>query len=154
MRIVSCSATETKSLGKAFSQVLIPGDIILLDGVLGVGKTTFIKGVFSRFSFKDREIVSPSFTIIREYRYKKMPLYHIDLYRIEASVELKDLGYQDYFYSPRGITFIEWGQRIERMVSRYLKVDISFLGSEKRVITVSSKGYPQNKLKPFKKVLR
>jgi len=149
MRLVSTSVRKTKFLGERLSNSLKKGDVVVLDGLLGVGKTTFIKGILKGFGFEDREIVSPSFTIISEYKHRRFLIYHIDLYRIDKKEELMNLGYEDYFYSPEGISLIEWGQKIEDILPKYVRVNLSFLGPSKRRITFGLKGYPKEKLKPF-----
>lgn len=146
---MSNSTGETKSLGKKFSRSLARGDVVLLEGSLGAGKTTFIKGILKGFGFNDKEIVSPSFTIIREYKYRLFPIYHIDLYRIDKKEELINLGYQEYFYTPQGLSLIEWGQRVEDILPQYLKVTLSFMGIDKRSIRITSKGYLKEKLRFF-----
>lgn len=149
MKIVTASPKETISLGRKFSSLLRKGDVVVLEGPLGAGKTTFIKGILSGLGIKKDMVISPSFTLIREYKAPKMMIYHIDLYRIENKKELINLGYQDYFYSPGGLSLIEWGQRIEGILPEYLKVRISFLGQNKRNIDMSTKGYLKKELIPL-----
>ena len=152
MRIVSYSPQETKFIGERFAYLLSIGDVVLLEGILGSGKTVFIKGILKRFGFPDKEVVSPSFTLIREYLLKDFPIYHIDLYRIKVKEELINLGYEDYFYQPKGITLIEWGDRIEEILVHYIKVKISFVKQDKRIIDISTKGYPKEKLERLIKI--
>jgi len=127
--------------------LLTEGDVITLEGPLGVGKTVFIKGVLKGFGFKEKSVISPSFTIIREYRKKGLRVYHIDLYRIERKEELLNLGYEDYFYSPQGISLIEWGGRVEDILPKYIKVRMSFKGFEERSIVITTRGYHRAKFK-------
>lgn len=87
---------------------LQPNDVLTLEGELGVGKTTFTKGLAKGLEIK-RTISSPTFTIVKEYR-GRLPLYHMDVYRLENSLE--DIGFDDYFYG-NGITVIEWAKFIE-----------------------------------------
>ena len=141
------SAKETYALGKIFSKSLIVGDVVVLRGPLGVGKTTFIKGILGGFGIKNRDILSPSFILIREYKKKGITINHIDLYRIKTKKELLSLGYNDYFYAPQAITLIEWGERIKHMLDKFIKVDIAFLNFNSRKIKLSLRGYPKNKLK-------
>jgi len=147
MKIKSKSATDTKRIGRSLSKCLNEGDVVLLAGPLGVGKTVFIKGALGGLGIKEDQVVSPSFTIIREYKKKTLNFYHLDLYRLRKAEELLGLGYQDYCYQPDGITFIEWGQRIREMLPKFIQIDISFLSESKRQINIKLKGYPKDKLK-------
>ena len=151
MRFITNSARETKTLAKKFSKSLAEGDVVIFEGPLGTGKTVFVKGILKGFGFREKDVISPSFTIIREHKKKDLRVYHIDLYRIEKKEELLNLGYEDYFYSPRGISLIEWGGRVEDILPKYIKVRISFKGFDKRSIVITTKGYPRTK---FKTLLR
>jgi len=146
MKIISNSDKETKVIGSKFSKILKTGDVVLLEGPLGAGKTVFIKGVLSGFGFKPNQIMSPSFTILKEYKKRNDYFYHIDLYRIDNPKELVDLGYQEYCYEPQGISFIEWGERIKNIMPQYIEVSISYLTLDSRNIEFKSKGYKKNKL--------
>ncbi|MCM8773394.1 MAG: tRNA (adenosine(37)-N6)-threonylcarbamoyltransferase complex ATPase subunit type 1 TsaE [Candidatus Omnitrophica bacterium] len=145
MVLFSDSVNKTKMIGKKFASLLNKGDVVLLGGELGVGKTVFIKGILEGFNFPSHEVISPSFTLIREYRIKNFPIYHIDLYRIRVKEELINLGYEDYFYSPQGITLIEWGDRVEDILNIYIKVELSFVNEMKRKISIVTKGYSHEK---------
>ncbi|MFS0752786.1 tRNA (adenosine(37)-N6)-threonylcarbamoyltransferase complex ATPase subunit type 1 TsaE [Oceanobacillus sp. 1P07AA] len=108
MKIQLHSPEETKTFGERLARLLHPGDVITLEGQLGAGKTTFTKGIASGLEVK-RYITSPTFTIVKEYR-GKMPLYHMDVYRLEDSLE--DIGFDEYFHS-NGISVVEWAGFIE-----------------------------------------
>ncbi|MCM8826428.1 MAG: tRNA (adenosine(37)-N6)-threonylcarbamoyltransferase complex ATPase subunit type 1 TsaE [Candidatus Omnitrophica bacterium] len=146
MVIFSESINKTKMIGKKFASLLTKGDVLLLEGELGVGKTVFIKGILEGFNFPPNEVISPSFTLIREYHLKDFPIYHIDLYRIRVKEELINLGYEDYFYNPQGITLIEWGDRVEDILNIYIKVELSFVNERKRRISIITKGYSYEKI--------
>jgi len=103
----SDSNEETMNIAEQIAQRLIPGNVITLEGNLGAGKTTFTKGIARGLGVK-RAVNSPTFTIIKEYM-GKMPLYHMDAYRLE---EEEDLGFDDFFQS-EGVTIIEWASRIQ-----------------------------------------
>lgn len=149
MKIISNSVKETKTLGKKFASILKTGDVVLLQGPLGVGKTVFIKGVLSSFGIEEDDVLSPSFTLIREYDGKEKHFFHIDLYRIEKAQELIGLGYQQYLYSPQGITFVEWGKRVADIIDSCLIVDIDFKTEQKRKVSFEQKGLKKDKLKTF-----
>ncbi len=91
--------------------MLQPGDVITLNGDLGAGKTCFAGGVARGLGINER-ITSPTFTLINEYD-GPLPLYHLDVYRLESPEELEDLGYEEYFYGS-GVTLIEWAEQVEQ----------------------------------------
>lgn len=90
------------------------GDIFLLEGELGVGKTVFAKG-FAKGLGIDEPVTSPTFTIIQEYRQGRIPLYHFDVYRIADVEEMYELGYESYFFGD-GVCLIEWASLIEEIL--------------------------------------
>lgn len=96
---------QTIAIAKKITEALEPGMTILLEGDLGAGKTTFTKGIGEGLGVK-RIIKSPSYTIIREYQDGRLPLYHIDLYRLDEH-EASELGLEEYF-DGNGITVVEW----------------------------------------------
>ncbi len=146
MKFITTSDRETKLLGQKLRKILCVGDVVIFEGGLGVGKTTFIKGVLRGFGFREKDIISPTFTIIKEYSKSDLKVYHIDLYRIERKKELINLDYQQFFYNPPGVTLIEWGERIEDILPEYIKVRIGFIEFKKRKIIITLKGYPKAKL--------
>lgn len=97
---------ETKQLAREIAALLEPQMTILLEGQLGAGKTTFTKGIAEKIGI-ERPIKSPTYTLIKEYLEGTIPLYHMDLYRMEEA-EDEDLGLDEYFYG-EGITIVEWG---------------------------------------------
>ena len=90
------------------------GDIFLLEGELGVGKTVFAKG-FAKGLCIDEPVTSPTFTIIQEYPQGRIPLYHFDVYRIADVEEMYELGYESYFFGD-GVCLIEWASLIEEIL--------------------------------------
>ncbi|UCD15551.1 MAG: tRNA (adenosine(37)-N6)-threonylcarbamoyltransferase complex ATPase subunit type 1 TsaE [Candidatus Omnitrophota bacterium] len=149
MIITTNSSEETILLGARFAKLIKGADVILLEGDLGGGKTTFVRGVLGGFGYKHRAL-SPSFTLVRRYKVKGLILYHIDLYRLSKGDDMFDLGIEDYIYKPGNCFLIEWGEKIETSLSRYLKLKFSFVKETSRKIAVSSKGYNRDKLKPLK----
>lgn len=99
---------DTNSFGRKLSELLQAGDIITMEGDLGAGKTTLTKAIGAGLGVK-RTINSPTFTIIKEYE-GRLPLYHMDVYRLENSDE--DIGFEEYF-SGEGVSIVEWAQFIE-----------------------------------------
>jgi len=131
---------ETEEVGKALGAHLGPGDIVFLIGELGSGKTCFTRGIACGLGIaKTVPIVSPTFTLINEYP-GKTPLFHFDLYRIEDSERIFDLGYQEYFYG-KGVAVIEWGEKVTHLFpDEYFLVLFSSAFDEKREIKIKGKG--------------
>lgn len=105
---ISRSADDTKEFAQKLATLLKPGDVIALEGDLGAGKTTFTKGLAEGLGIK-KNVNSPTFTIIKEYQ-GILPLYHMDVYRLEDTYE--DLGFDEYFDGD-GVTVVEWAHLIE-----------------------------------------
>lgn len=105
MKFQTTSATQTEAVGEQLAPLLQAGDVLLLEGDLGAGKTTFTRGLARTLGIS-RAIKSPTFTIIREYRDGRLPLFHMDLYRLEHS-SADDLGLEEYFEG-NGVCVIEW----------------------------------------------
>lgn len=110
----SYSAKETFELGKSLGESAIAGQVICLNGDLGVGKTVFTQG-FAKGLMIEESINSPTFTIVQEYHEGRMPFYHFDVYRIGDISEMDEIGYEDYFYG-EGVCFIEWACLIEEIL--------------------------------------
>ena len=111
----SNSADETFAFGKKLGEAAKPGDIICLDGNLGVGKTVFTQGFAAGLNIDDY-VNSPTFTIVKEYE-GRLPLYHFDVYRIGDPSEMEEIGYEDYFYGS-GVTIIEWPELIPDIIPK------------------------------------
>ncbi|EOH80859.1 tRNA (adenosine(37)-N6)-threonylcarbamoyltransferase complex ATPase subunit type 1 TsaE [Enterococcus malodoratus] len=106
--ITLINTAMTERLGKIIGSVAEPSDNLVLTGDLGAGKTTLTKGIALGLGI-DQMIKSPTYTIIREYQQGRLPLYHMDVYRIESGAD--DLGLDDYFEGD-GLSVIEWGQQL------------------------------------------
>lgn len=120
------SPQETEALGKAVGERLAAGDTVALIGELGSGKTCFTKGVAAGMGI-DRAIpiVSPTFTLINEYP-GNPPLYHFDLYRIDTTAQVIELGCEEYF-GGAGVAIIEWGEKAaEALPEEYVRVEFFF----------------------------
>ena len=119
----SNSENETKEFAKKFASKLNKGDVLVLSGDLGSGKTKFTEGFLSYFGLEN-EISSPTFTIVNEYQKNDINIYHFDVYRLEDSSEFYAIGGEEYF--EKGICIIEWGELIEDAVpKKYIKIDFS-----------------------------
>ena len=131
----SNSERETLEFASNFAKTLKEGDIILLDGDLGAGKTVFTKGIVSALSNGKLVAVSPTFVIVNVYD-TTPNVYHFDLYRIADVSELDAIGSEEYFYS-NGISIVEWPERAEGMFpSSAIKVFIEKIDNEKRLIRI------------------
>lgn len=109
MPYLAHTAEDTRNLGAALGRSALPGDVLWLHGELGAGKTEMTKGIAAGLACRDA-VSSPSFALIHEYLRGRLPLYHIDLYRLEGRAAL-DLGLEDYLEG-MGVTVIEWGKRL------------------------------------------
>lgn len=107
--LISNSEENTKMIGKRFAATLKKGDVVVLTGDLGSGKTKFTEGVLTYFGLEN-EISSPTFTIVNEYVNKDVNIYHFDVYRLEDEDEFYAIGGEEYFET--GICLIEWGEMI------------------------------------------
>ena len=113
MNLSTHNHEETLAFGERFGRLLQGGDIVLLFGELGAGKTTLTQGICRGLGIKEKYIRSPTFTLINEYQ-GNYPVYHIDLYRIEGDLEAWDIGIDEYL-SGNGISVIEWADRAPKI---------------------------------------
>lgn len=133
IKIISKSPGETKEIGKKLGRILKPGDVIGLIGNLGAGKTIMVKGIAEAFGIDEKNIISPSFTIIAEYE-TKPPLIHIDLYRIEREDEFYDLGIES-FIGNDNIIIIEWAEKAKaHLPENVIKIYIHYIDEKNREI--------------------
>jgi tRNA threonylcarbamoyladenosine biosynthesis protein TsaE len=139
-QLATASPAETHALGAALGALLAAGDVVLLSGELGAGKTAFVQGLARGFGVPaERRVASPSFTLVNEHT-GRAPLYHIDLYRIEDPSELEEIGMRDYF-AGRGVAVVEWAERLDRFVpADRLEITIMITGAESRSFSVRSVG--------------
>ena len=137
LNLVDLSATE--ALGVELGKLLQPGDCLVLTGKLGTGKTTLTKGIAKGLGIK-KIVKSPTYTIVREYHEGRLPLYHMDVYRLSEG-DGTELGLEEYFHS-EGVSIIEWGQILgEDLPLDYLEIKLfysSFI--EERKVELKSVG--------------
>ena len=135
LKIVSHSEKETKALASKIVRLLKGGDVILLEGDLGAGKTTFVGGALNELGYKDH-VVSPTFNILKCYFEVSPNVFHIDAYRLED--QNHDIGLEEYIESD-GITFIEWPIYIPELIpQKHLSISIKRINDNERDITISS----------------
>ncbi|MBT2625423.1 tRNA (adenosine(37)-N6)-threonylcarbamoyltransferase complex ATPase subunit type 1 TsaE [Bacillus sp. ISL-32] len=128
---------ETKAIAKLTASFSRPGDVLTLEGDLGAGKTTFTKG-FAEGLGISRVVNSPTFTIIKEYNDGSLPLYHMDVYRMED--ESEDLGLEEYFEG-QGVCLVEWAHLIQDQLPHdRLEIVLKRVGDEEREITFTPVG--------------
>lgn len=131
--MISHNETELIALGKQLGKLLEKQDVIILSGDLGAGKTTFTKGIAKGLGI-DQMIKSPTYTIVREYE-GRLPLYHLDVYRIGNDPDSIDLD--DFLYG-EGVTIIEWGELLdESLLGDYLLISISHHGDGRQLLIES-----------------
>ena len=109
---------ETYALGKSLGEAAKQGDVICLNGDLGVGKTVFTQGFADGLAITE-PVNSPTFTIVQEYHDGRLPLYHFDVYRIGDISEMDEVGYEDYFFG-EGVCLIEWSNLIEEILPDHM----------------------------------
>ncbi len=124
MEILFKNKKELEDFGFKLGKKAKEGDIIALTGDLGVGKTTLTKSIAKGLGI-DVHITSPTFSIIKEYTSGRLPLYHMDLYRVSDDSELFYLGFEDYIYS-KGVSVIEWADRAGNLPERTIYIDLSY----------------------------
>jgi len=132
-KFISNSKEETRRLGKLMAPLFLAGDVVLLKGDLGAGKTTLVGGVAEGLEVKE-DVLSPTFNIMKCYFKGKLPLYHIDAYRLEN--QNIELGLDEYIEG-NGVCFVEWPQFIKPLLpDEVLDITLLNLGGDKREITI------------------
>ena len=126
MEILAKSTTETKKLAVRVAGELKPGDVLVLYGNLGSGKTTFVQGLVEALGF-EAKVQSPTFIVVRHYLGGKNPsgiekINHVDLYRIQDESELANLGIQDMLTNSESVTIVEWPELVEKYLPKTAKV--------------------------------
>jgi tRNA threonylcarbamoyladenosine biosynthesis protein TsaE len=126
---------ETEAVGEALGKTVAPGTVIAFTGDLGAGKTAFTRGLARGLGISDR-VTSPTFTIVNEYEGGRLPLFHFDMYRLESSDELFDIGWEDYL-ARGGVCAVEWSEKVSDALTGALRVDIRRGEQDnERIITV------------------
>lgn len=123
MEYISHSTEETENIAYEFAKTLRGGEVITLDGDLGAGKTAFTRGLARGLGITD-SVSSPTFTIVNEYRNGETPLFHFDVYRLESSDEMYDIGWEDYI-SQGAVIVIEWAKNIADILEECIAIDIT-----------------------------
>ena len=135
--VVSHSLAQTQRLGARLGALLQPGDVLLLRGPLGSGKTSFTQGVAEGLGIA-RVVNSPTFVLAREYK-GRLPLYHMDFYRLNQPEEPANLGFDEYFYG-QGVAVVEWPERAVGMPDAALDVTFKYVSDTKRGVRMEPRG--------------
>lgn len=138
MEKISSSVEETLTFAKSFAEKIQRGDIIVLEGDLGAGKTHFVKGFASGIGSKSL-VTSPTFTIMNIYEGGRMPVYHFDMYRLSSKEEAEELGFEEYFDASilDGVSIVEWPSQVEGLIKPpYYKIQIEKLSENARKIFI------------------
>lgn len=144
-KVISKSESGTKALAAKITGFLYPGDVVLLTGDLGAGKTTFVGGALESLGYKEH-VISPTFNILKCYFDVKPNVFHIDAYRLED--QNIDIGLEE-FIEGEGVTFIEWPKFITPLIPpKHLEVSLKRIGDTEREITVTDpSGFYQDLIK-------
>lgn len=139
LQLRAATAEDTRSIGEAIEPLLVPGDALALTGELGAGKTTFAQGV-ARGMGVSGHVVSPTFTLIREYRTGRIPIVHADVYRLDRVQDVVDLGLEEV--AQDAVLLVEWGDAVEALLpSGHLVVELTVPGEgEERSVALWAEG--------------
>jgi len=132
--ITTHSESQTAAAGRDLAGRLSAGSVVLLSGDLGAGKTAFVRGLAAGLGISAGEVSSPTFTLMQEYRGGRLPLFHVDLYRLNDTREIEELGLDDT--TAEGVLAIEWAERLPRRPSNAIRVVLEHVGETERRVTV------------------
>jgi tRNA threonylcarbamoyladenosine biosynthesis protein TsaE len=131
--VTTTSEQETFALGKTLAETLQPGTFVLLHGDLGTGKTAFVRGMAAGLGANPDEVSSPTFVLIQHYQ-GRLPLTHVDLYRLDSAAAVDDLGLEEM--ASGGVVAIEWAERLPQRLEDSVTVKITDLGNDHRSVTI------------------
>lgn len=140
MRFVSTSPGQTQQLGQTLGHLLNNGCVVALIGSLGAGKTVFAQGLARGLGVgPDEYVSSPSFALVNQYR-GRVPIFHIDAYRLRHEAEMVALGFEEYF-EPDGVTVIEWADKVQGLLpDKHARVKLEITGPTSRAIELELMG--------------
>ncbi|MGH2543813.1 MAG: tRNA (adenosine(37)-N6)-threonylcarbamoyltransferase complex ATPase subunit type 1 TsaE [Ardenticatenaceae bacterium] len=147
----SYGPAQTRRFGARLGGLVQPGDVILLYGDLGAGKTHFAQGIAQGLGIEE-SVRSPTFTLINEYHEGRIPLYHVDLYRVDGDEDIATLGLEDYFDTD-GVVVVEWPEKGENwMPADALHIHLEHIDERRRAFTMdASQRHSEALLTAFKK---
>jgi len=138
LEIITGSPEETQDFGTRLGELARPGDIFLLVGKLGAGKTCLTQGIARGLGIREYA-ASPSFVVVREL-YGRLPLYHMDFYRLDNLEEIAELGLDDYFYG-KGVSVVEWAEKgLSLLPAEHLLVEMSYISDTGRRLKLKPAG--------------
>jgi tRNA threonylcarbamoyladenosine biosynthesis protein TsaE len=132
--VTTHSEAETAAAARALAARLSAGSVVLLYGDLGAGKTAFVRGLADGLGIPPSEVSSPTFTLMQEYRGGRVPLFHVDLYRLSDPREIDDLGLDEICAD--GVLTIEWADRLQNAPADAIRVTIEHVGEDERAVTI------------------
>jgi tRNA threonylcarbamoyladenosine biosynthesis protein TsaE len=130
------SEAETAAVGRDLARTLAAGAVVLLSGDLGAGKTAFVRGLAEGLGVDPADVSSPTFTLIQEYRGGRLPLFHADLYRLDETREIEELGLEEI--GEGGVLAIEWAEKLPRSILDAISVRIDQRDGDVRTLTVTN----------------
>jgi len=136
LEAVSHSEDQTRALAGKLAASFLPGDVIVLQGQLGSGKTVFVKGLAAELGLDEKSVSSPSYTFVNEYPGEK-PLYHLDLYRLKDPAELREIGWDEYL-GRNGLVVVEWGEKAKTFLpKKYYLIIFRIVSESEREINIT-----------------
>ena len=129
---------ETEALGEQLASCLAPGDILALYGELGAGKTCLVRGIARGLGIEEGSVASPSFTLINEYP-GRVPLVHLDGYRLDSAEAFEELGLEDYFEG-EGVLAIEWAEKVPDLPEERIDIVIQWVDENRRHFRIRARG--------------
>ena len=136
LSVKSHSAEQTEALARKLAGSFVAGDVLVLSGELGSGKTTFVRALVAARGIGEERVSSPSYTFVNEYG-GEPPIFHLDLYRLGDSSELGEIGWEEYL-GRNGIMLVEWGERAEDYLpSRYYLIRFDIVNENERDIDIA-----------------
>ena len=136
MTVTSHSQDETADVGRQLASTLAPGSVLLLIGDLGAGKTALVRGLAEGLGVRPEEVSSPTFTLMQEYRGGRLPLIHVDLYRLNDAREIDELGLEELGLN--SVLAIEWAEKLPRPFSDAIEVRIDHGDADERRLTIAA----------------
>lgn len=138
LEIITTSPEKTQQLGTRLGKLAHPGDVLLLVGKLGAGKTCLTQGIARGLGIREYA-ASPSFVVVREL-YGRLPLYHMDFYRLDNPEEIADLGLDDYLYGG-GVSVVEWAEKgLSLLPAEHLLIEMSYISDTSRRLKLKASG--------------
>ena len=135
-RFTTTSEEETRRVASGLARDLSPGAVLLLSGDLGAGKTAFVRGLAEGLGIDPADVTSPTFTLVHEHRGGRVPLVHVDLYRLDRA-DLDEIGL-DAELADRGVLAVEWAERLGRSPHDAIRITIQDGGGDARIIEIVS----------------